>query len=1762
MNLFVESIKKHITSQCDITLENPNSGKEIRIFIQSLPPLIAQQIFLYLEEYYYSDSLERYLKIAKGLWVEWKNNYPELHSQLNQIEGKGWVDLDDKLTFYRNLSCPPAKRGLIVIIIGLDHANDKGGLSDFHVVREDTIWNQVLQCSYTEWIEQLINFAGLTNTASGVSALEKFFIALFQHRHRSLVDLSDFIQNELCPSLSSMNTASELAALAYEKLPFWRIPPLLDIPNFERQGQALLGDAATFISHQSLQTPSDRKKAKVKISKALNDGVFADVPATPGHNGVYVSVTDFIATVSLFIDNNDMNARNKLLTTDLTKLLLILKKKTDPGEPRADKPLKYKGPVLVGILQAIWEALEDFKKECGAVWAPTLLNSIDVTILTFKHNVKDSDSDNTNHEIAEKMLIGIIGGLDKYLDNLTIELLENADDIHRTHLVPINFNADQLSDVRYTTTRTQPLLEFKIEVKTAFEQRDKVRDLNCIIDDNSEERVRYQYAKKVLKVLQRSLAPIVPVFTMQRTFTELFFSYDSDDANRLVREGLSDFDVVDVFQGVNPNNIDPQLRDGVALLAKTYRSYLTKMVEEGPFTADDEYLGYLVDAYHDITKKILLSELVGRQEVLARIYKAFFIIPKNLPLSEGYLSSAIAIGITPAVSELVHARNRFLVNSFPETVVELLEKGVNKGAFAFERLLGLVEIRRPIAALVQDVNRVLTTSIKSFGMIHCIGLTPNSELSLASQSIMQEEEADDENAVKELIKPNEESKIIYRVLSDYQRLHPYSHDQLRILMVNVDELQSVLAGVHKFLEEYVKKQSNNAPVFQLYLKIYSKSTSPGAITNQMTAWRDLWLQKELSTRPVSIHIGHRYAPTKEKICAFLGQEDIQYDIGCLMHFMDSDQGGDDVEPVAPFEFNFATSNITKFPISEYPRPIRVNDAFRRQTLLSNRRMRLQTCHTELSARLKHPFDGHNHYLVFGMVDYTGWKNVVNEMHRNAQWVVCVDPYVDKRLLEGASTQGSDRKIVGFASGLGCYGELNMTVSTEADTLSRLTTLIRDQFRRLFPSWESQTCELAARTVLEESQEITGLSLIRAVGDSEYIRDVVAYAAIRKLLKADSTAIISQLIPVDSVKHWFSGADENLRPDLLHLIVHLDGTLLRIHATLIECKLGQANEIHVAKAADQIKAGLRRMTYLFMPNGYTEHITIFDRRYWWAQLQRTIASRAHLNMNEVDYRRLNVAFEHLAEGYYSIDWNALVVTLWTDRDSVALPPDIHVSLGPMPHIPNAQETISVRHAEFGRDAVATIFTNSQHPILKIDNKFFKCKYVADEKVDFVAEEVIIQTTILEKITDALSDDNLLPELQQLDAIPQATAPAAELAPAPTAKELLDSSTPEPLQLYFVNNEYSVPDRILIGTDRNGQPHYWEYGHGDLQNRHLLIFGASGSGKTYAIQCLLAELGKYRQNSLIVDYTDGYLPNHLEALFKEHAKPQTHLVKKDPLPINPFQFQTQVIEGFDPIRESPFNVASRIASVFTSVYSTIGEQQVAELINTIQDGLEGNDNYDLDGFLADLNERSDVGRTLANKITPFIKMRPFANSQTNSWNSIFNEHAGKVHILQLASVSRDIQRLITEFILWDFYDYASSHGNKNIPLPIVLDEVQILDHRKDSPLEKFLREGRKFGISMVLATQTLSNFETQERDRLFQAAHKLFFAPADTEIKRFADILKDNFPTGTKDEWVQRLSKLQKGECLSIGPVMNLEGKLINRVVQLKITAMNERLHVNG
>src|SRR5438093_3893859 len=148
---------------------------------------------------------------------------------------------------------------------------------------------------------------------------------------------------------------------------------------------------------------------------------------------------------------------------------------------------------------------------------------------------------------------------------------------------------------------------------------------------------------------------------------------------------------------------------------------------------------------------------------------------------------------------------------------------------------------------------------------------------------------------------------------------------------------------------------------------------------------------------------------------------------------------------------------------------------------------------------------------------------------------------------------------------------------------------------------------------------------------------------------------------------------------------------------------------------------------------------------------------------------------------------------------------------------------------------------------------------------------------------------------------------------------------------------VPDRVFLGTTTPGaRKVYWEFGHKELNNRHVIIFGSSGMGKTYTIQCLLFELGRTGQNSLIVDYTNGFFENQLELEFKDLLAPMQHVVRKEPLAINPFRQQSDVI-GEELLPEVPSSTAQLETGVFSEVYN-FGDQQKSALYQAVKSGLE--------------------------------------------------------------------------------------------------------------------------------------------------------------------------------------------------------------------------------
>ena len=366
----------------------------------------------------------------------------------------------------------------------------------------------------------------------------------------------------------------------------------------------------------------------------------------------------------------------------------------------------------------------------------------------------------------------------------------------------------------------------------------------------------------------------------------------------------------------------------------------------------------------------------------------------------------------------------------------------------------------------------------------------------------------------------------------------------------------------------------------------------------------------------------------------------------------------------------------------------------------------------------------------------------------------------------------------------------------------------------------------------------------------------------------------------------------------------------------------------------------------------------------------------------------------------------------------------------------------------------------------------------------------------------------------------------------------------------NNKIKLEDsRLKIGRAENSSKEiFWEYGHKGLANRHLLISGKSGQGKTYFMQCLLLEKVKVGISSIVIDYTEGFLPNQLEPEFVEYLgdKIKQKIVFSEQLPINPFQKNVRDIGGIQ-LPESNTDVAERIKSVFAAVYKSLGIQQQNAIYEAVLQGMNRFDNQMNLVRLKELLEEdgSSYAKTALSQIRPFIDRNPFSNDNAINWNDIVTSN-GEVYIIQLTGFPRDVQLIITEFILWDLWNYSVRFGNKNKPMPVIMDEAQNLDHTEKSPSARILTEGRKFGWSAWYATQFLkSQLDADELARLQNASLKVYFSPPEQELSNIASSLSKDH--NEKKYWEQKLGSLKKGQCIVHGPVLKENGDLSHNTV---------------
>ncbi len=285
-------------------------------------------------------------------------------------------------------------------------------------------------------------------------------------------------------------------------------------------------------------------------------------------------------------------------------------------------------------------------------------------------------------------------------------------------------------------------------------------------------------------------------------------------------------------------------------------------------------------------------------------------------------------------------------------------------------------------------------------------------------------------------------------------------------------------------------------------------------------------------------------------------------------------------------------------------------------------------------------------------------------------------------------------------------------------------------------------------------------------------------------------------------------------------------------------------------------------------------------------------------------------------------------------------------------------------------------------------------------------------------------------------------------------------------------------------------------------HLFILGIPGQGKSWTTTRILNELGKQQVPTLVLDFHGQFADPH--GSFMQTICPSVFDAANG-LPFSPFECTLD--NGFGGWKANSYALAEIFAYV-----TGLGPMQRDIIFTALQDA------YKLHGFsdeeAIDLDyptpeevlkriEKKEQERHINNvaaRCRPLLEMnlfRPIKNAPdmltTIRQGLIIDLHNLYAEELQMAAGAFVLRKLYKDMFHW---------GNADrLRLAIVLDEAHRL--AKDVTLPKLMKEGRKFGIAVIVASQGINDFH---QDILGNAGTKVIFRVNHPDSKKVAGFIR--------------------------------------------------------
>lgn len=300
-----------------------------------------------------------------------------------------------------------------------------------------------------------------------------------------------------------------------------------------------------------------------------------------------------------------------------------------------------------------------------------------------------------------------------------------------------------------------------------------------------------------------------------------------------------------------------------------------------------------------------------------------------------------------------------------------------------------------------------------------------------------------------------------------------------------------------------------------------------------------------------------------------------------------------------------------------------------------------------------------------------------------------------------------------------------------------------------------------------------------------------------------------------------------------------------------------------------------------------------------------------------------------------------------------------------------------------------------------------------------------------------------------------------------------------------------------------------------NKHILLTGMSGAGKTMALQQI--ECSAIDSGACVVVLNCG--ATH-EWSRQDGNKVEHCLVRDEGFPFRllaPIKVSDEMVESEDAILENIIGSLDRL--------DRMNRAQKAVLRQAICDILERS------GAASCMKEiGQELEQELSEDALEVLDKFSIFFQQIQWMEQTLELEPGKIYNIDFSGYDSTTQWLLAEMALSWLWRYAQLCGKRNrYDTYVVCDEFQNLDSDAGAVLFQILREGRRHKLFLLLATQTLVGVERCERVVLRQVGTNLFFKPTEEEYRQIARLIDAE----NVEQIACALQKLCVGECLAKG-----------------------------